>query len=440
MTVFVLFVLLIVMLYLSYITSKGILFTPQFGFAISFIPQALLALFYVKKWNLDIGMETVLVIVGGICLFTICNVVFNKVKFSFNYGNKLNKNNTENNDDLIIRIDTWKFLVLIIFQLLTILLCIRYLLSLVPGVDLLSAITYYRYTNLFSNNMFVIPSYIRMMRTFSISSGYVLLYIYIHSMLYKDKVNKIFVLSNIGLSLVNDMLFGARTGLAIFAVSFVVQYYFIRGKKYGWKNALPFKSILKIVFFVFLFLATFQTIAEIMGRTLASEYTFMDYIAGYLSAEIKNLDVFLKKGNFGTTWENNQTLNGIIPLLAKVFDQPQWVHKLDLPFVIENNYNYGNVYTIFYPFIYDMGYIGILVYIPLMACICQVVYKKIININDNDTISISLIIYSYIYFALVFSFFSDKFYEIVLNTKFIWTLLSWIVLKKYFEIRIKIKR
>ena len=87
-----------------------------------------------------------------------------------------------------------------------------------------------------------------------------------------------------------------------------------------------------------------------------------------------------------------------------------------------------------------MGYIGILVYIPLMACICQVVYKKIININDNDTISISLIIYSYIYFALVFSFFSDKFYEIVLNTKFIWTLLSWIVLKKYFEIRIKIKR
>ena len=245
------------------------------------------------------------------------------------------------------------------------------------------------------------------------------------------------MLINIILCIINDSIFGARTGIAILGIATVVQYYFIRGKKVGWKQAISFKVLLKIIIAGFIFIGTFQTVAELMGRTLASNYTFMDYIAGYLSAELRNLNTFIQTGNFGATIESNQTLNGIIPLLAKIFGHPEWIHKLDLPFIIENGYNYGNVYTIFYAFIYDMGYIGVIVYIPLMAIFCSVLYKRVLKENIGGKISVNLIAYSYVYFTILFSFFSDKFYETILNTKFIWTFASWVVLSWFLTIKIK---
>lgn len=434
MTVICLLVILIGELYFSHITSKGVLLTPHFGFALSFIPQVMLACFYIAKWDLDLEIGTIMVISGGVFLFSIVSFLFCGKR-----PRQLIRSGVEHNtNEAGIEVDTWKLILMIAIQTGTILLCVKYLLSLSSGVSLGEAILYYRYTNLFAEDSFVIPSFVRMLRTFCVSSGFVFTYLLIHSYNYKDKVEKKFLLFNILLSVVNDVIFGARTGIAILGIAAVVQYYFIRGKKVGWRRAMPFKTLLKIVIGGFIFLGLFQAIAELMGRTLASDYTFMDYIAGYLSAELRNLNSFIRIGKFGSTINNNQTLNGIIPFLSKVFGHPEWIHKLDLPFIIEGGYNYGNVYTIFYAFIYDMGYGGLFVYIPIMAIFCAWMYKKVLKERIDNKISVNIIVYSYVYYTIIFSFFSDKFYETVVNTKFVWTIVSWLVLSWFFKLKIKI--
>ena len=399
MAVILLFIALIVLLYFGYISSKGKLISPQFGFVLSFIPQVFLAIFYVGKWNLNLSIETFLLLFLGVLLFIlVCNFaqyVIKPIKLC-KYSRKKNKITIISGDQ---NVESWKLIVFIGFQCLTIGLLVRYLLSLASGVSLYNAILFYRYTNLFAEDTFKISGLIRMMRTICVSSGYIWMYLLLRSIIYKDKTNKLFLLANIALSLINDVVLGARTGIAIMIICGVVQYYFLNARKKGWKKAISFKAIFRILIIGCVFIASFQTLAEIMGRTLASEYNFMDYIAGYLSAPLKNLDVFINKGVFGSTIETNQTMNGIIPLLSQIFDHPEWIHKLDLPFVYERGHNFGNVYTVFYPFLYDLGYIGIVLYIPIMALISQLVYKSAMKNNENSIVSVPIVMYSYIYYT-----------------------------------------
>ena len=54
-------------------------------------------------------------------------------------------------------------------------------------------------------------------------------------------------------------------------------------------------------------------------------------------------------------------------------------------------------------------------------------------------IRFSILFYSYVWYTVIFSFFSDKFYEMIFNTAFIWTLVSWAVLVGFFNMKVKLK-
>lgn len=439
----IIFFLVLLFLLFCIVKYNNVLLTPQFGFVACFIPQVIYSFFYIKKWDLDICFETFIVLVMGVTLFAICSAVFSKIskkKIVFgSHENGFYYQNSENLSDGSIKVDSIKTILFMFFQIITSLLLLRFILSSASGGTLSSAIYYFRHTNLFTEDTIVIPSLIRAMRTFSIASGYIWGYLFIHSFFYKDRFNKLLIALNIFFSILNNLFLGARTGIVMIIVAMVIQYYFIRGEKYGWKKALSFNAVLKVIGIAAVFILTFQMFAGFMGRTGASNYTYTDYIAGYLCAEIKNLDVFISKGNFGATIDNNQTINGIVSVLAKILGKPEWIHKIVLPFNFINGYNYGNLYTIYYPFIHDLGLMGLFVYIPIMAYICQHIYQRALRDNATKDIPLFVICYSYIYFAIIFSFFSNKFFDQVANTKFIWTIASWYLIKKYIEKPFRIK-
>lgn len=431
MLIILLLFILCSLLLVCYKYSNGILLTPQFGFVIGFIPQFFLACFYIKEWKLDISFTTFSVFFVGFMLFILSSYAFYKIfaykAFSINVTKKNRSDNFVGNFHIIA---------IVFFQIITLVLSIKYLLSLAPGAGFFACVTYYRYTNLFSENYFVIPPYLRMLRTFCISSEYFFVYLLIRCIVYKDKSNKFLITTNIVLGILNDVLFGSRSGIAMLLVAFAVQYYFIRSSKYGWKNGFPLPIIFKFILIFVIFIVSFQLFAQIMGRASVNNYSFVDYIAGYLSAPIKNLDYFIAQNFHGYSVETNQTLNALIPMLSLLFDEPSWLHKLDLPFVIDNGYNFGNVYTIFYSFYYDMGIFGLFLYLPVMSFICMKLYILVLRNLNKSSISLSLIIYSYVYFTVTFSFFSNKFYESIINPKFMWMCLSWFVLKQFFRIKL----
>ena len=84
----------------------------------------------------------------------------------------------------------------------------------------------------------------------------------------------------------------------------------------------------------------------------------------------------------------------------------------------------GNVYTTFYPFIYDFGFLGVLVLTVIMAVVCVWLYNKVnfVRISSNR-ISMYVVCYAYLVNDIVMSPFAARFYENVVN---VGTIQRWI--------------
>lgn len=68
MNLIVFFVFSMFILILLFILNNKILLRPEILYVAGFIPASFLALFYVKKWNLNLANQTLGVLIGGAAL------------------------------------------------------------------------------------------------------------------------------------------------------------------------------------------------------------------------------------------------------------------------------------------------------------------------------------------------------------------------------------
>lgn len=110
--------------------------------------------------------------------------------------------------------------------------------------------------------------------------------------------------------------------------------------------------------------------------------------------------------------------------LGRKIDDTSLIYELDIPFLYYQNYSLGNVYTTFYPFIYDFGFLGVLVLTVIMAVVCVWLYNKVnfVRISSNR-ISMYVVCYAYLVNDIVMSPFAARFYENVVN---VGTIQRWI--------------
>ena len=192
------------------------------------------------------------------------------------------------------------------------------------------------------------------------------------------------------------------------------------------KKPLEFKYILLLAIICTVGLFSFQFLGAAIGRTTKEEVTPWTYVSIYLGAPIQNLDVFLQKPHklpnvFGCT-----TFYYQIQSYAVNHNLSNLIYDFDLPFMNYNNHNAGNVFTTFYPFIYDFGYVGVLVLTGLMALIVQTIYELMMK-SIKSPFSFSRLLYLYEFPFIPLSFFSNKFYE-GLNEGFAKLIVFWIFL------------
>ena len=130
---------------------------------------------------------------------------------------------------------------------------------------------------------------------------------------------------------------------------------------------------LKIIFLLSAVSLFFISFIYIVGRSQAD----MDFEAVamsmfiYAGAPIFNLDIYLQN-----SWEQTHGIFGeltfirLINWLGIKFGESSLVYELDLPFLSYRNYDLGNVYTTFYAFIYDFGFLGVVFLTGFMAIVC----------------------------------------------------------------------
>lgn len=427
---------LISLLSLCMFLSKRVLLTPQFGFIGCFIPQAVYAIFYVKAWDLDFSSNTILVLFGGTLLFLVVSIMLQ----GFNSSSRKASRSSKQIAEIVkkkININRWKLIVLVVFQITVIVLYASYIMQNVSGLTLIEKISVLNSTNKFGGVEATIkfPLILNLMYSFSTSSAYLLVYILLHGIIFKYKQHRMLLISSIMLSVLTYMLRGDRFPTIALLVATLVQAYFIFGRARNWENVLNYKFILRCILLAVVAISVFPIFGEFLGRN--NNLSLGNYMAVYLSAQLKNLDIYIRRGTFGCDISNWQTLYSLINFIGRRFGISQWIYDFDQPFISLNGYNLGNVYTAFYWYLHDGGYVGVIIFIILFAVTSYFFFQRAAFGRQKQEINLNVILYSYLYYGIVFSFFSNRYFSALVSFDLVKMVLSWVLLRCFFT-RIKL--
>ena len=163
-------------------------------------------------------------------------------------------------------------------------------------------------------------------------------------------------------------------------------------------------------------------VMKLMGRGGAIGKSLANYLFVYVGAEIVNLDTFLHSNDISflsgfSVLFGQYTFQPVYTYIGKIFNIPfLYYPTIEIIEKSANGIGIGNVHTTYYPFIYDFGYIGIL----LIACIAFYYiysYQNLIT-RKKTGFDYKLFIFAYLFNDLVMLFFSNRFFETVTDPFF----------------------
>lgn len=421
------FVFSILVLFIaSFIINKKEIIAPAVIFSFGFLFQSIWALLYSNKWELSLHINTYCVIVGGILIFIIISkivsLLYRKIKHSKVAGIDY------------IDIKNWKKICFLIFCIISTLYYLYFVVNSVGGdifniKSIMHSISEFDKITKFSNEFIKIPFLVGNLRTIVMASGFWFLYVIINNYISTKKIDFLSI-TIVLVSMIISVLNGSRGGFFFMIVAGIEYLFMIKNQKNDQKNKS--KIIIKIGLIAIVFLLLFSSFAKLLGRNI--NMNTADYLSIYCGAEVKNLDLFLQESHKkNVEYFGAQTFQPIVTSIGrKIGFYGYKDYKLDLPFRKVGEYSLGNVYTTFYPYIYDFGYIGLIVLVALMAVISQIVYENAKNKNNKNSPSIYSVAYGVIFTCLMLSFFSNKFYENVFSTEFIKRIILWIIFNYFF--------
>lgn len=424
--IFVLFTVLLLLLIIIYTSEKKDIISPSFVFCLSFLFSSIWCIVFYKEWSMELfHANTAILIISGVCIFAITSFITRKLYLIFKKVDMNNESVHEIKIDIFIKVLS---LLLILFSAY---MCLRDVLR-ITGYswgNIFKAISRYDYLSKFSSQSVGFSKITTISRYISHSLTYWYLYVLVNNILATKKIDFL-NLSIVIMGMASSMTSGGRNSainmlLSIPAVLFVLSNRTNRARK-----KLSFKTKLTIVLIPLTALMIFPKLTNFVGREVSTTNTY--YLGIYCGAEIKNLDLYLQEYKYEINPDKkNMTFRNLIlwigPALYNV--EP---YGYDLPFRSVNNNNLGNVYTTFYAFLYDYGYIGVVVLVALMAFILQFVYEKCKRAIIGNKPNIWILVYGYMFSAIALSFFSNKFYEQNFNATFVYSIVLWIIYNKVF--------
>lgn len=407
---------LIFLTYVSLTLNNKEVTSPAFLFTVSFLFATMWAFIYSDKWELGLHFNTFLVILGGVACFVCISTLIHFVMKSFTSQTYYRSIQNEKMIK-VIPIHNNVLFCIICYEILSILFIARSLIKVVGGswAQLNTTISIYRNATL-TTQPFVLPTIANLLITLNIALGYWFGYILVRNFFATKKVDKLMVVI-VTLAVISQSITGSRT-YAVNTMIAIVFYILHFSMMLSTKRRANFKIIIKSFLFGMMILVLFRAFGMFLGRQSSTDVSTMDYLAKYCGAEIKNLDIFLQGARLSGPIFGSQTFYSIITRHLSFFGLST-KYVLDLPFQTINGFNLGNVYTTFYPYIYDFGYIGVPIMIAIMSALSQVVYELSVRESLKKAPNIFTIMYGYIISSIMMSFFSNKFYENIMNVTFL---------------------
>ena len=421
--IWLLFLVLLILTYINYKISNRDIFNPGVVFSAMF----LLFSFFCCLANLFIGIDiedfkTIIVILFGSGMFTFVNYTLGK------------KYVLKKVVDMGCDISSIWGVITIVIIIINMYIEYNYIMAFSAAYgfasDFFEAMVQYKViTTLKDADAILVPSpwYRGPLITVCGCFAYFSVYVFFVIKIFNNQFSPIYA-SVIILYIIYSLMGGGRSEtFRVVTACIFIWYFFYRIHKGEQFNIKP--VLLKIIFFGVAISLFFISFIYIVGRTQADmdfEAVIMSMFI-YAGAPIFNLDIYLQNpwtqthGIFGEL-----TFIRLINWFGRKFGDSSLVYELDLPFLSYQNYDLGNVYTTFYAFIYDFGFMGGVVLTGIMAVVCVWLYNKVnyVDIMSNR-ISLYVICYAYLLNDIVMLPFSNRFYECTFN---IGTWYKWVIL------------
>ena len=444
--IYLLAILLLLIFVGSIFANKKDLTAPAIIFSFGFVFQIFWVVLYHKAWRLDIHLNTFLVLFLGVLEFFLVTML---VKF---IANKIKPRKKDDKPFEMQEIKTnkvFEYIYLAVSIIISIVF-VYYVVIAVNGTfnsirSIVDAISDYdgllKFSDEFDKSS--VPFIVKNLNLAVVYSGYWFLYVIINNYFYNKKIRIVQVLiflSCLGAGLIS----GARTPAFMMMIAGICYYLVLLFKKKSYKNLFTKKMFIYILIIGAVSIGLFFPAAKLLGRKTSG--SAIDYLSLYCGAEVKNLDTFLQERDYlsrNYTF-GSQTMYNLIQFgNEKLHIKGLYSYRLDLPFRKVDNIDLGNVYTTFYAYIYDFGYIGLFIFVFIMAAICGSLYEYIIRQRKLDKPKLSVLVYGVLFGCLLLSFFSNKFYEELFSPVFIKKILVWLACSFvfcWFDIKKLLKR
>lgn len=409
---------------LALIVQKGEFLSPSFIFPAVFFVAVVNGLTNYSKWSFELSWTTTAVIAGGSFLFVLSGLV---VRYLLR-GKRVESDGQ--NTLASIDLPAWCYIGYIALQLVVFGATVYCVISAAKskGIDgsILEIINKYADKSKHSDMGLRVPLLINLMNSLCQALGMVLAFILANNYAARKCFLPADALPAVALiaMIVGSMAEGSR-GIAMMQVIVLVVLIVLMQQV---ANCGKMKFDKHLIILGCSALACCAVL--FFGITLVRGTTYSMYynLSIYLGAPIKNLDLYLS-----TQWQapavfGANVLYAFYGSLRKVFPGLIPTYVLDNPYHSVNKLPLGNVHTTFYAFIHDFHFIGVVVCTVIMAVCLQVLYEMCFTKHGKTIVSRLLIItYGYLSYTVLFSFFSNKFYETVLRIGFLEFLVIWLV-------------
>lgn len=244
----------------------------------------------------------------------------------------------------------------------------------------------------------------------------------------------------LGFSCATMLLTGERTPVINNIIALVIIFHLLRIQKQNGYKQYSFKFFFKIIFLILLVMVVFFFTKTLVGRTGRNNaMNPADYIAYYVGSGLIVFDQYITHPLAPSNIFGKFTFRNIIVFLTNygIIDIPRYIGHLEFRPVGAGFTN--NVYTFLRVYHYDFGVVGTFVLHGLMILFLSIFYEYVKKKRGN----IGILIFSMMYYSIVMSFFTERFFSQVFSLNFIKLVVLLLILYELFirkRIRLKFRR
>lgn len=425
----------VLLLEINYVASGGDFFNPAVVFCFMVLINSLMCCYGLYIYDIELHGNTVAVIVTGLIVFTVVNLFSELLK-----GNKNNnrKEGTANNKLYEVVLSKQLVIMIVVFEIMVSFSMNRYIRNVVSAYygtsgSLADIVGYYNY---------LVKNHGEEFRALAVRSGRLyslgwplccLLSVVLSSSAFNNymltrRLDVSFLVPAF-LPIVASLLTGSRSTafrlITAMLCSYIIIYrYYVGSYKIGNE-----RLIRRLFLIAVLCILMFNSVVYFMGRNITASP--LQYFIAYLGGPTINLELYLRNP-YHSSFFGQETFRNIYQYIGDRFHISSLLYDLNIPYLKVNGFWLGNVYTMYYMFIEDFGYWGIVPLTAIIAIFYIYLYRLLSNMNrQNSVFGPTLFIYSYLFNDLIMLMFSNRFYENILRTTtirfYVWLIIVWFV-------------